>query len=208
MAVPYSYPNTKHGRRLSPPPYTNYRQFKPHLREEFAGQCVYCRALDKLKGHEAFGVDHYRPKDKFDALKNQYSNLFYACNRCNGWKRNFWPSPTQLKAKLFVPNPCDHRMTEHLRYQHAEVASESRAGEWAIHLLDLNNPDVVENRAWVIGAFQMYAEQLATVKATIAEAEKQLKRAKTDADRKRLAAALEKAKQNRQELDAKLAIYP
>jgi len=99
-------------------------------------------------------------------------------------------------------------MIDHLRYQHAEVASESPAGEWTIGLLDLNDPDLIENRAWVIAAFHLYSEKLGAVKATIAEAEKQLKRAKTDSQRQRIANALQKAKQNRKELEAALAIYP
>ena len=79
----FMYPKERHIRRLSPPKYSRYRSYKISLQEEFYCRCVYCALPDVLKGHEAFGVDHYRPRSKFPGLEVEYTNLFYSCNICN-----------------------------------------------------------------------------------------------------------------------------
>lgn len=147
MANPFRYPKARHVRKETPPNYGRYQQFKPHLRKEFAGQCVYCRAVDHGR-EDAFGVDHYRPKSNplFKGLETEYLNLYYACNRCNRYKLAFWPTATQLMEGRFIPNPCEHVMFDHLRYQRGEVVAHSRAGEHTIKRLDLNPEDAVMYR--------------------------------------------------------------
>lgn len=155
MGNPFTYPKSKHTRTLFPPQYNNYRQYKPTLQQEFHHQCVYCRTIDKVRGYDNFGVDHYRPQKSFPSLTTEYLNLFYSCNRCNNRKRAFWPSPAQMKDGLFVPNPCEHVMFDHLRYQGGAVVSKSRAGDWSIDLLDLNDPSEVTHRFSIIKALEV-----------------------------------------------------
>ena len=162
MDSPFRYPKVKHRRTQRPPVYTDYRRYKPHLRVEFSGQCVYCRGLDVNK-HEAFGVDHYRPSSLFPHLATEYLNLFYACNRCNSLKRAYWPSSAEKKAGVFVPNPCEHVMWEHLRYSDGAVNGESPAGEYTVEHLLLNDEGVVTYR-------RSFSIALATLEAQIAAA--------------------------------------
>ena len=150
MINPYHYGKTKHRRTRTPPAYRNYKQYKPELRLEFSGQCVYCRAVDHIKGVEAFGVDHYRPQSVFRDLATEYLNLFYACNRCNSLKRQYWPDAKDRRNDVFIPNPCEHVMFDHLRYSRGDVSPNSNAGAFTVDRLDLNDPSVVEFRNGLI----------------------------------------------------------
>ena len=179
MANPFHYSKIKHSRTQTPPVYGNYRRYKSELRTEFGSQCVYCRAVDRIKGIENFGVDHYRPQKHFPTLATEYLNLYYSCNRCNSLKRDFWPSPQRARDGQFVPNPCDHVMFDHLRYKKGTVADVSSAGAWTVELLDLNDPNVVQFRESVIGIVDMLLGHIQTATNTVGEAEKAAANANT-----------------------------
>lgn len=163
---PFLYPKSRHRRRLKPPVFVNYRSYKPPLRDEFERQCVYCRLPDTLQ-HD-FGVDHYRPASLFPQLRCDYRNLFYACNTCNRRKGPYWPTNRQRQAGCLVPNPCDHVMFEHLRYERAEVKPHSGTGRFAIELLDLNDADSVKFRELVIDALAGFEVERAKLMRLVA----------------------------------------
>jgi hypothetical protein len=152
--IPFRYPEDRLARRQTPRHFSDYRRYKPYLREEFNRQCVYCRMPDGLRGQDMFGVDHYRPVSLFPALLCEYGNLFYSCNSCNRLKRDFWPAEHELAEGLFLPNPCDHTMSEHLQYSGAWVMPESGAGELAVELLLLNDDSVVGYREFVLRSIE------------------------------------------------------
>jgi uncharacterized protein (TIGR02646 family) len=110
------FPQELHVRSPDPGPWSEHRSYKSHLQREFHRKCVYCRIPDGLKGYEGFGIDHYLPKSKFPFLGAAWSNLFYACNVCNTWKGDSVSRPER-----FLPNPCAHRMADHLQYRGAAV---------------------------------------------------------------------------------------
>ena len=152
---PFHYPKSIHIRTNEPPQYNNYRKYKLYLREEFDKTCIYCRKSDSLSDLDSFGVDHYRPKKKYPALANDYSNLFYSCNTCNRRKGEFWPTHTQLSNGQFVPNPCDHVMHQHLRSEpNGTVVARSQAGTWTIDLLRLNEEKRLKFRKAIIAAVE------------------------------------------------------
>jgi len=153
--IPFAFPKSRHFRRLRPGPFTRYQAYKPHLRDEFENKCVYCRMPDTLKGYESFGVDHYKPKTKFPALTTVYSNLFYCCNPCNSRKGSYWPPPNRLKTH-FIPNPCDHELFAHLRFVEERVEAKTKAGENAIALLDLNDPEVIAARRLILDGIKLF----------------------------------------------------
>lgn len=126
------FPRHVHERSPDPGPFGEPRSYKPYLQREFRRKCVYCRMTDGWKGAEAFGVDHYLPRSKFPDLGLAWPNLFYACNVCNTWK-----SDSVSTAELFLPNPCAHRMSDHLQYRGAEVETFTPHGEWLAELLHL-----------------------------------------------------------------------
>ena len=171
----FKYPNTKHQRQLSPPDGKPYRTYKSFLQIDFSGKCVYCRMPDSLKGADNFGVDHYKPKKRYRSLERVYTNLFYACNPCNRRKGDFWPGESERAVAIFIPNPCDHVMFDHLRFERGEVVGKSAAGKFVIETLDLNEEAVVEYRVNVIGLIQLVKTTLAETVQTEKELKKKIK---------------------------------
>jgi hypothetical protein len=124
---------------------------------------------DTMRGQATYGADHYRPKNRFPHLENDYKNLFYCCNQCNSRKREHWPAPDRI-TKDFVPNPCDHEMYQHLRYRQAVVESKSDAGKFTIDLLDLNSDNEVayrENMLHMIDVFEGRQKELQETKGKL-----------------------------------------
>lgn len=161
---PFIYPNTKHTRKHKPDrAFADYRRYKPFLRKEFHGQCVYCMLPDSVKGQESFGVDHYMPKKKFPHLSSEYSNLFYACNVCNSHKGDFWPFDLELKKNYFIPNPCEHSMSRHLQYDGPEVKAKTTAGRCASDVLLLNEEHFLIYRRWLIAYLYRLDKHLANI---------------------------------------------
>lgn len=156
---PFVYPKALHQRRFTPKQYKRYQTYKRILRLEFSGKCVYCQMPSSLKGYEGFGVDHYRPQKVFPRLSCAYSNLFYCCNSCNSRKGAYWPTTAAKELTEFIPNPCDHRMFESLRYSGAVVTGRTTAGKVAIDLLDLNDPEAVSYREFVINTVAIAEEK-------------------------------------------------
>jgi uncharacterized protein (TIGR02646 family) len=145
------FPTDPHERGPDPGPFTERRRYKPHLRREFRRKCVYCRISDGLKGNEGFGVDHYQPKSKFPQLAAAWPNLFYACNVCNAWKGESVSTPER-----FLPNPCDHRMSDHLQYRGADIETYTPHGGWLVELLRLSERR--ELREFILSALRMFLE--------------------------------------------------
>lgn len=172
-STPFLYPQSKHRRKFSPEYKTN-TSYKPYLREEFNKKCVYCCMPDFLK-KESFGVDHYRPKIKFRELEWEYSNLFYACNACNSRKGDSWPTEEQLKAKIFIPNPCDHIMFNHLKFSGIKVETRSNAGKYADEILDLNDDDILGYREQIVNLIENLMINLKEYEKTISDLNNLLK---------------------------------
>ena len=142
----FNYPKSRHTQTQTPYPYSNFSRFKPALRLDFSGHCVYCREPDTIRGSNTFGVDHYRPQAHFSALVNEYFNLYYCCNTCNAYKSDYWP--WNQEATHFIPNPCDHAMFQHMRYRSdGSVEARTDAGKVAVETLHLNDEKTVRWRA-------------------------------------------------------------
>lgn len=159
---PFIYPKSKHVRREKPGALSPYPKYKPYLQREFERKCVYCRTPDSMKDYELYGVDHYRPKGRFDHLLTTYSNLFYCCNPCNRLKGEYWPPKGQGKTH-FIPNPCDHEMFKHLRFNGAVVETKSPAGVVAEELMDLNDPEAVAYRRFILDLLDTCEAKKATL---------------------------------------------
>ena len=170
---PFSYSDSLHLRTQKPERFSDYKRYKPFLRIEFERKCVYCRMPDGVRGEEAFGVDHYRPLSKFPRLDCEYENLFYACNTCNWRKGHFWPEPQQA-AEEFIPNPCDHRMAEHLRFEGARVESVTSTGRFVIAMLFLNHPTQIEYRDFILRSIDRCLREQTDLRSILAQLDARL----------------------------------
>jgi hypothetical protein len=164
---------------------------------EFYAQCVYCRALDQVKGADDFGVDHYRPTSIpiFRNLETEYLNLYYCCNRCNRLKRNYWPSMEDQAGERFIPNPCEHSMFQHLRYKRGEVTHASPAGEFTIRRLDLNDPQAVGFRDAFISMLARLNSDMVTTELLLADARTKVETAQDNDERRNAEEAVSDALQ-------------
>jgi hypothetical protein len=122
----------------------------------------------------AFGVDHYKPKSKAPELECEYSNLYYACNACNGRKKDFWPDAAQLAQGIYIPNPCDDVMYKHLRYEAESVVSRSDAGRFTIDLLQLNDENSVQYRQMLVRAIRRIQDELKTLQSLLGKIDRAL----------------------------------
>lgn len=150
MKVPFKYPHSRHSRIHE----TLTSKPKAQLREEFTGQCIYCCKPDSFPpSHDSFGVDHYWPKSKFERMKSDVRNLFYACNACNRRKGAWFPTCRDLQSGVFFANPCYHTMAEHLQFdeQGGRVITHTQAGEFMEAVFDLNEGTAMIYRELVTG---------------------------------------------------------
>lgn len=71
-------------RRTCKKTFSNYRDYKPYLREDFKRKCGYANCCDFwFGGSRTFHIDHFKPKSKFPELEADYSNLVYCCSYVN-----------------------------------------------------------------------------------------------------------------------------
>lgn len=68
---------------------------KEYLRNDFSHECAYCKLQEKEVGvidANYFEVDHFRPQSENEPSFNPhlYSNLYYACEKCNNEKSDTW----------------------------------------------------------------------------------------------------------------------
>ena len=128
-----------------------YSDWKEPLSIEGKEQCVYCTInIGSFGGIRNFHVEHYRPKaaDKFPTLEHEYSNLFFACSICNGFKSDDWknePSP-QFDNHAY-PDPSKVDYSDFL-FQDALHLVDSKfiTGKYIIHKLFLNRPQLILER--------------------------------------------------------------
>lgn len=135
---PFAYPDSPRTRRHGPIGYTDYRRYKPWLRDEFTFRCVFCLRREAwLDGHNSFSVEHLKPRKLAPELDCVYGNLLYACLRCNSFKQSQWP----------VLDPCRNAYAAHFHvYDDGTIEGLSRDGKRVIRFLRLDHPDMTEAR--------------------------------------------------------------
>lgn len=127
----FEYPEQRADRLHGPAGYTSYESFRPWLRDEFTFRCAYClkrEAWGQVTGE--FELDHFQPQALSPDRKLDYSNLVYACRRCNA-----------VKSDQSIDDPLVLLSQESAKI-HADGAIESRRKEVKrlILQLDLNSP--------------------------------------------------------------------
>lgn len=137
---PYDFPPGVHVRRHGPSGWTDYRKYRPWLRDEFYYRCVFClnreRWMDNRRG---FQIDHFVPQKIRPDLQADYDNLLYLCVACNN-----------LKSDSLLPDPSLLPLGECLHFHDdgsvTAVPPNQKDGERLIEILALDNPQLVEFR--------------------------------------------------------------
>jgi hypothetical protein len=148
----YGYPLSCHIRLHGPAGYTRYQRYKPWLRDEFEFRCVYCLTREKWSdwGDFTFGVEHILAKSRKEHahLECEYTNVVYACNRCN-----------QLKGTETFIDPCSELFGEHLYVDlNGEFKWLTAEGEKIVRKLRLNDAIRMDFRKRLIRVYMACME--------------------------------------------------
>jgi hypothetical protein len=143
---PFKFPTKAHCRLHGPGGLTDYRNYKPWLRDEFEFRCVYCltRELWTNDGPTSFTIDHVKPKSLYPKLQCEYDNLVYACTWCNSHKSN----------SLGFPDPCATSLAEHVRYRSNMFYGITPKGRRLVKILDLNAKGPWRFRGYFLRLFE------------------------------------------------------
>ena len=139
----FAYPKTRHILRHGPRGYTICRQFKPWLRDDFGFRCIYCLRRERWMGggHSDFSVEPI-PRNIAPRLTFEFSNLRYACSRCNS-----------IRQDRRTIDPCDEPLSNHLNIrQDGHIEGLTPDGVAHIKVLRLDHPALTEYRARFIRA--------------------------------------------------------
>jgi hypothetical protein len=127
-----------------------YRDWKGHLRREADFQCVYCCIHESsFGGLRNYHVEHYKPKSVFNALENDYNNLFYACAICNVFKGDDWPgSPQRNLSNISYPCPSTVNYSNlfNVDISTGELKGKYIASKYVVEKLFLNRPQLIIER--------------------------------------------------------------
>lgn len=139
-------------RRLPPPPpASDYRKYRPYVREDFRECCAYCLLHEKLAaGVDNFELDHFKPKSdpRFRKFENDYYNVYYSCHVCNHYKGAIWPSDELIAAGYRFIDSCGDLFSAHFAESVTGYWTPlSKPGEYTAARLRLNRTHLVEVRA-------------------------------------------------------------
>jgi hypothetical protein len=163
----------KHIRTLQPPEFNIYRKFKEWVRKEFFYNCIYCNANEPERGSKSnFAVEHYLPKGvaQFKHLETEYSNLYYACSVCNGYKGTYYANGfVKLLGKVIV-NPCDHDIDLHIDKRQYKWQGISTEGQFTVSKLRLDskaNQTRIKDREVILQIIKVFEDQLQILKDSL-----------------------------------------
>jgi hypothetical protein len=135
-------------RQESPPQFDDYRRYRPFLQRDFHRLCAYCeRPEAAIGGEEFFEIDHLRPKSRFPEQLTHYSNVYYACGKCNRHKSETWPSESLLAQGFRFSDPCEEDMyVDHLEErQDGTLLARTKCGDYTKSHIRLDRLDL---RVW------------------------------------------------------------
>jgi HNH endonuclease len=147
----FAHPPQPHERRHGPRGYATYDGYKSWLRDEFTFRCVYCLERETWYPDRAasFSVEHVVPQSEDASLVCEYTNLIYACTRCNSNRRD-----------LSLLNPTEAAFGEHIRPgENGVLIGLTAEGQDLIDILHLNeNPSlkVRQKYLWLFSLKETY----------------------------------------------------
>jgi hypothetical protein len=126
----------------------DYSAFRPFVREDFLRQCAFCLFAELLAGgEENFELDHFRPRQRFPELVNDFYNLYYSCHPCNHIKRDSWPPPTLEEQGICFVDLCKEDFASHFSVElDGTWKGLTNPGNYTIDKLNLNRKHLVTVR--------------------------------------------------------------
>ena len=127
-----------------------YNQYRENLREDFIFACAYCTITEFEAQGIRMTIDHYEPHNTRPDLTNNYDNLMYCCDDCNGLKGDRCPpQPARDDGHRFFRPDHDYRH-EHFEQRIGEpdlyLDGITNVGSFTIEYVDLNRPTLLRLR--------------------------------------------------------------
>lgn len=149
--APFAYPTAPHVRRHGPSGYDDYGTYKPFLRDEFTFRCVYCMEREVWYPNRdgSFSADHFIPKKIDPAKETDYTNLVYACVRCNSYKQ----------VNIVELDPCQVAFSEHFQIDdEGRISGISPPAQDMIDLLHLDENPALATRKRALRVLKLKAK--------------------------------------------------
>jgi len=128
-----------------------YPAYRPHVQSDFEKTCAYCLLEELLAGgEENFELDHFKPKNLFKTLVNDFYNLYWSCHPCNRIKWAYWPSKELQKRGIGFVDLCQDDFKTHF-VEKADGTWEglTLSAGFTIDALNLNRPHLKQIRMLV-----------------------------------------------------------
>ena len=118
--------------RSAPPVLPTYGSYKQYLRFDFYYACAYCSTSEVEAGAIGFEIDHYKPR--VEGGSDDYENLMWSCEHCNGGasKGDWWPTADQQAQGIRLLRPDFDNLAEHYDLDGTELKSKSVTAETSI----------------------------------------------------------------------------
>jgi HNH endonuclease len=134
-------------KRSSPLPRSQYADYRQELRRDFEFSCAYCTMLELEAMGIGFEIDHYDPVTHNAALANEYTNLVYSCDSCNGRKSSYLPEPDPARPEVRLLRPDLDDFDEHAEMKtDLHLKERTPAGRYTIKLIGLNRKTLLRLR--------------------------------------------------------------
>jgi hypothetical protein len=149
-----------------------YEQFRSCLRWEFAFGCPFCLLHEAqvcpfgAAGSSQYWIEHLESQSERPDLRNAYSNVVYACRRCNLARRS---RPRVDAAGRRLLDPCIDIWAVHFRHQGDELSAATPDAAYTLEAYDLNCPEKVALRRERREAVDEALHVLATVPALLGQ---------------------------------------
>jgi HNH endonuclease len=147
-----------------------YERFRPCLRWEFSFSCAFCLLHECQVCHGGalssaqFWIEHLEPQSERSDLRNVYSNVVYACRRCNLSRRARPRGDAQGRRLL---DPCRDAWAEHFRAEDDQLRALTPDAGYTAETYDVNGPAKVALRRERREAVDEALHVLATVPALL-----------------------------------------
>ncbi len=143
-------------RKHGPCGLSDYRSYKPWLRDEHDFRCVYCLSremwdLSSPSGSDKFTIDHIVSRHHAPGEAANYDNLCYCCSTCNSRKRS-----ASLPSQLIHAPLCDHFEVD----SQGRLIAKTADAKYLVELLRLNNPARIEWRKDILEHHEVASKAL------------------------------------------------
>src|SRR5579872_1587365 len=127
-----------------------YPDWKEQIAKDCFYQCVYCSINEaNWGGIDHYHIDHFRPKSnpEFEHLRNDITNLFYACPVCNRFKSDDWPGEPDLNTATYPdPSAVDIGTLVDFDEFSFKISGKYVSARYLIWRLYLNRPQLIYER--------------------------------------------------------------